>query len=127
MRVLQTTHLLIELVWFKGIRWIKSSIKINEEYIVFGKPSYFQSKVNIIHPELDLFIDYEKSSSSMQAVYSSTEKLNARGLNSRAILRLIKTLLNQLDHQIEETLSDSIINKFQLPSKSSSLFSNSLA
>ena len=112
----------IELVWFKGIRWIKSSIKINEEYIVFGKPSYFQSKVNIIHPELDLFIDYEKSSSSMQAVYSSTEKLNARGLNSRAILRLIKTLLNQLDHHIEETLSDSILNKFQLPSKSSSLF-----
>ena len=67
----------IELVWFKGIRWIKSGVKLDSRYIVFGKPSVFQGTFNIVHPELDLQLQGQKSSVNLQAVYHSTELLNA--------------------------------------------------
>ena len=53
-----------ELIWFKGIRWIKKGIKINVEYLVFGKPSAYQSKINIVHPEMDIFEKQQFISSS---------------------------------------------------------------
>ena len=45
---------ILELVWFKGIRWIKSGVKLDVDYIVFGKPSTYKGVFNIVHPELDL-------------------------------------------------------------------------
>ena len=111
----------IELVWFKGVRWVKSALKLNEEYIVFGKPSLYNRNINIAHPELEL---YEKRSFSvgMQPVYHLTEKLSSRGINNRTLVKLIKTLLSLLKNQIEETLSPSLINKLNLPSKEDALF-----
>ncbi len=107
----------LELVWFKGIRWIKSSVKLDNNYIVFGKPSIFKSKFNIVHPELDLQEDKEDYLVNLQAVYHSTELLNSKGLNSRAIGRLIKTLLSQLNNHIEETLSANLLKKLNLPNR----------
>ena len=111
----------IELVWFKGVRWVKAALKLNEEYIVFGKPSLYNRNINIAHPELEL---YEKRSFSvgMQPVYHLTEKLSSRGINNRTLVKLIKTLLSLLKNQIEETLSPSLINKLNLPSKEDALF-----
>ena len=111
----------IELVWFKAVRWVKSALKLNEEYIVFGKPSLYNRNINIAHPELEL---YEKRSFSvgMQPIYHLTEKLSSRGINNRTLVKLIKTLLSLLRNQIEETLSPSLINKLNLPSKEDSLF-----
>ena len=113
---------LLELVWFKGIRWIKSSVKLDTNYIVFGKPSIFKSKFNIVHPELDLQEDKEDYLVNLQAVYHSTELLNSKGLNSRAIGRLIKTLLSQLNNHIEETLSANLLKKLNLPNREHSFF-----
>ena len=112
----------LELVWFKGIRWIKSSLKLHTEYIVFGKPSFFKGILNIVHPELDLQEEKQEFLGTLQAVYHSTELLNTKGLSSRAIGKLTKTLLSTLDNQLEETLSPQIITKLNLPSREQSFF-----
>ena len=108
---------IIELVWFKGARWIKSGVKLNSDYIVFGKPSAFNNKFNIVHPELDLLDDNVSFSPGLQAVYHSTELLNAKGLSSRAISKLVVTLLPHISNNLEENLSPDLIAKLNLPSR----------
>ena len=108
---------IIELIWFKGIRWIKKGIKINVEYLVFGKPSAYQSKINIVHPEMDIFEKQQFISSSLQSVYSTTELLKSKGINSRVIRNLIKVLLQQIENKIQENLSNSLLSKLKLPKR----------
>ena len=105
----------VELVWFKGTRWIKSGVKLNQQYIVFGKPSVFSGKFNIVHPEMDLQEEKQQLSARLQAVYHSTELLNAKGLSSRAIGKLTKGLLPLLKNHLDETLSPHLISKLNLP------------
>ncbi len=112
----------LELVWFKGIRWIKSGVKLHADYIVFGKLSSYKGTFNIVHPELDIREESQDSLASLQAVYHSTELLNAKGLSSRAISKLTKALLPLLDSQLEETLSPSLIKRLNLPSREKSFF-----
>lgn len=108
---------IIELVWFKGARWIKSAVKLNSDYIVFGKPSSFNNKFNIVHPELDLLDTNINFSPGLQAVYNSTELLNAKGLSSRAISKLVIALLPQIKNNLDENLSPDLIAKLNLPSR----------
>ena len=108
---------IIELVWFKGARWIKSGVKLNSDYIVFGKPSSFNNKFNIVHPELDLLDTNINFSPGLQAVYNSTELLNAKGLSSRAISKLVIALLPQIKNNLDENLSPDLIAKLNLPSR----------
>ena len=113
---------IIKLVWFKGSRWIKSSLKLNVEYLVFGKPTAFKNTFNIVHPETDLWEDYnQKAHVGLQGVYHSSEKLSAKGLNSRGILKLIKNLIPLLKNDIDENLSEKIIKELNLPSKEEAL------
>ena len=112
----------VQLVWFKGTRWIKSSLKLDIDYLVFGKPSSFKNRFNIVHPEVDLWEDYNKKAHvGLQGVYHSSEKLSAKGLNSRGILKLIKNLIPLLKNDIQESLSDEIIKDLNLPSKEKAL------
>ena len=113
---------MVELVWFKGTRWIKSGLKLNKQYIVFGKPSIYSGKFNIVHPEMDLQEEKQQISTSLQAVYHSTELLNAKGLTSRAIGKLTKVMLPLLENQLEETLSATLISELNLPSREASFF-----
>jgi ATP-dependent DNA helicase RecG len=95
----------MELVWFKGLKWVQQSIKPGEEYIAFGKPGAFKGKVNLPHPELELASTWDSGiESALQPVYPTTEKLTARGLTSRAIWKLQKALLPQINGQLPETL-----------------------
>ena len=113
---------IVELVWFKGIKWIKSGIKLNTEYIVFGKPSLYSNKLNIAHPEMDLLEDKERFSTALEPVYHSTDKLNQKGINSRVIAKLVKELLSLVEGHIEETLSKSLIDKLRLPNNEQAFF-----
>ena len=109
---------ILQLVWFKGIRWIKSSLKLNTEYLVFGKPSFFKNNLNIVHPEIDLWDDNNKKTSiGLQGVYHSSEKLSSKGLNSRGIQKLIKNLLPIIENDIEETLPEKLLHELKLPNK----------
>ncbi|MCB9184321.1 MAG: ATP-dependent DNA helicase RecG [Flavobacteriales bacterium] len=95
----------VELVWFKGLKWLQQSLKTGEEYIVFGRPGSFKGKVNMPHPELELAATWDQGlDAALQPVYSTTEKLAAKGLTSRAIWKLLKALLPQTSGLIPETL-----------------------
>jgi ATP-dependent DNA helicase RecG len=101
----------VELVWFKGIRWLQQSLKPGQEYILFGKPSAFRGKVNFAHPDLELAATWEHGlEASLQPVYNTTEKLTAKGLGSRAIWKLQKTLLLTLAGQLPECLDRDLVD-----------------
>jgi ATP-dependent DNA helicase RecG len=112
----------LELVWFKGFKWLKDAFKPGTEYIVFGKPTKYGHKYNIAHPEIEL-VNPESISqmSSMQPVYSSSEKLKSKGLDSRGISKLLGNLLPRIDYHFQETLSNEIINSLKLLSKKETL------
>lgn len=104
----------IELVWFKGLKWVVDKIKPNEDYIVFGKPNYFNGKYNIVHPEIESVSEAEKGvNATLQPFYSSTEKLKTRGLDSRGIAKLTKILVDKIHHNIDETLSEEIVDQLK--------------
>ena len=111
----------IELVWFKSIKWIKTSINLDKEYLVFGKPSSFGGKINLVHPDLDPVEGSIKDFRGLHGIYSTTEKLINRGLNSRAISKLVKNLIPFLSNAIEESLSNEILEKYKLPKKKEAL------
>jgi ATP-dependent DNA helicase RecG len=105
----------IELVWFQGIKWIKDTIKADTEYIVFGKPTIFNRRFNIPHPELELASEFENSiSGSLQGIYSLTERSKNSGINNRSLVKLLKTLLAGAAGKIPETLSQEILEKLAL-------------
>jgi ATP-dependent DNA helicase RecG len=107
----------IELVWFKGLKWIMNSVKPGIEYVVFGKPSEFNGKFNFVHPEIEAVQLNETSISvQLQPFYSSTEKCKARGLDSKGIMKLQKSLLQSLPANVTETLPHSVMETFrQIP------------
>lgn len=108
----------IELVWFRGLKWIKDSIRPGQEYVVFGRPTLFNRKYNIAHPELELASEHEKTiSKTLEGIYSSTEKLKARGLNNKNLVKLLKTLVIKSEGNIPETLSGQILKKLHLVSR----------
>ena len=100
----------IELVWFKGIRWLQPVLKEGGEYIVFGKPTLFRDKFNIAHPEIEAAEQWQQAGQAqLQPVYSTTEKTGAKGLNSRGIWKLQQALLPQLTDRIPETLTGELV------------------
>lgn len=111
----------IELIWFKSVKWIKANINLDKEYIVFGKPSFYSGKASLVHPDLDVVDEKVDDYRGLHGVYSTTEKLIHKGLNSRAISRLIKNLIPHLHNNIEESLSMEILNKYKLPNKQDAL------
>ncbi len=110
----------VDLVWFKGGDYIRSTLKINEEIIVFGKPSVFKGQWSIPHPE---FVNPKKQLQiGFQPVYSSTEKLNRMGLNTKGIQKLILPLLTLMKGQIEEVLPKNIIDSNRLLLREEALY-----
>ncbi|MBK9512131.1 MAG: ATP-dependent DNA helicase RecG [Flavobacteriales bacterium] len=101
----------IDLVWFKGIRWLQGSLKPGHEYVVFGKPSVFKGRFNLAHPELELAAAWDDGlEAAQQPVYSTTEKLIAKGLTSRSIWKLQKTLLLTVAGALPENLSRELVD-----------------
>ncbi len=105
----------IELVWFQGIKWIEGTIMPNVEYVVFGKPTVFNRRYNIAHPEIEKADEFSRNiTQTLQGIYSTTEKLKNRGLNNKNLVKLMKELLVQAQGRIPETLPDEILGKLSL-------------
>ncbi|MDB2415711.1 DEAD/DEAH box helicase, partial [bacterium] len=105
----------LDLVWFKGTKWVKEGIKANVDYVVFGKPNLFNGKINIVHPELELISNNKSDGlNKLQPIYSTTEQLSNKGLTNKAIGKLTKVLLPQLINDIKENISDELIQKLNL-------------
>ncbi len=112
----------IELVWFKGQKWIKDSLKINEAYVVYGKLNHYNGSFSMPHPEIELVTEYKKKlQTKMQPVYPSTEKLTNSGVSNKLMRTYIQNLLQQFYDKIEETLSKEIIDDFKMISKRNAL------
>ncbi|WP_298505229.1 ATP-dependent DNA helicase RecG [uncultured Maribacter sp.] len=113
----------IELVWFRGQKWIKENIKINVAYVIFGKCNWYAGKFSMPHPEMELLSEHEKGTKiGMQPVYPSTEKLSNSGISNRVINKLIQQLFLECKGQFSESLSPNIIHSLQLISKPEALF-----
>lgn len=111
----------IELVWFQGLQWIKPNLKLNTEYQVFGRAKIYGSSWNIPHPELTLLSEITNKS-GLQAFYNSTEKLNAKGLHSKGIEKLVGALLPQLQNKLIENLPVWMIEEQHIISREAALF-----
>ncbi len=108
----------LELVWFRGFKWLKNAFKPDVEYIIFGKPTRYGSKINIAHPEVETANKSKLSqTSTMKPMYSSSEKLKNKGLDSRGINKLVKTLIEDPRLKIEDELPENIRNRFKLINK----------
>ena len=105
----------IELVWFKGAKWVRKSLKLNTPMVVYGKVNDFNGKKSLPHPELYAPTDAEES--AVEPVYSTTEKLTKRGLNSKGIAKVMKAVLKAELAQVEEPFSEAFRTKNQLVSK----------
>ena len=109
---------LVELVWFKGIKYVKPTLKPGLEYVIFGKPTLFQNRFNISHPEIVPVFEWnKKGQKGLQAIYPSTEKLKARYLDSKGIRKLMENLLLEVNGKVEETLPNYLVEEYKLMSR----------
>ena len=104
----------LDLVWFQGIKYVTGKYKLHEEYIVFGKPSAFNGRVNIAHPDVDKPEDMQLSTLGLQPYYYTTDKMKRSYLNSHAIEKMMATVVKQLQEPLPETLSPRIIAEHHL-------------
>lgn len=107
----------LELVWFQGAKWVANKVQRGVEYVVFGKPSRFGRKINITHPEIDVATKAMEEISYLQPVYSTTEKLKQKYLDSRSISKIMKVLIEQAYNKITEILPASILEQYVLISR----------
>lgn len=112
----------MELVWFKGLKYLLTSIKTNSEYIVYGKPTEFKGKYNITHPELETAEDARiLQGIGLKPVYNTTAKLSAKGLNSNGIAKITKQAVEESKGMFAETLPEYLIEQFKLLSRSEAM------
>jgi len=113
----------MELVWFRGQKWIKENLKINTPYVIFGKCNLFGNIFSMPHPEMELLTEHKNGlRTAMQAVYPSTEKLVNKGITNRVIIKLIQQLFTETQGRFFDTLSAPILSELKLISKSKALF-----
>ena len=105
----------IDLVFFKGLKWIEEKLHVGPEYIVFGKPSVFGHSWNLVHPEVDLATEEKLSQVGvMMGVYSSTEKLRSAGITNKFFEKMVSALLERVLGTLEETLPAYILEQKHL-------------
>ena len=108
----------VDLVWFRGAQYIYKNYKVNEEYIIFGKPSVFGGRYQFAHPEIEKVADLQLNEMGMQPYYSTTEKIRTAGITSRSIEKLTKTLISKLPQgTLTETLPPFITQRLHLISR----------
>lgn len=113
----------IELVWFRSQKWFSEHLKINEPYVVFGRVNLYNGIFSMPHPEMELLKEFEVSfKPGMQAIYRSSEKLTNRGITNRFVSGLIAQVFKNTAAHFEESLSKSILSKYQMISKTEALF-----
>lgn len=106
----------VEVIWFNATKWIKDFVKLNETYVLFDKPSLFNGKFNFTHPEIETFTSYQTSGKQgYQALYNTTDKMKTKGLDSRAILKLVNQLLQTIKSaDIPEIIPSYLIEQYRL-------------
>ncbi|MFS4491746.1 ATP-dependent DNA helicase RecG [Maribacter sp. 2308TA10-17] len=112
----------MELVWFRGQKWIRENLKLNVPYVIFGKCNWFNGVFSMPHPEMELLEEHKKGLKVfMQPIYPSTEKLSARGITNKVVSKMIQQIFMETKGNFSETLSDRLLHELKLLNKSDSL------
>ena len=106
----------VDLVWFQGIKYLSGRYKTHTKYIVFGKPTIFNGRINIAHPDIDPAEGLVLSDMGLQPYYNTTERMKRSGLNSHALGKLTSNLLALLKEPMPETLPEWLVKQHQLMS-----------
>ena len=113
----------MEMVFFKGIKWMHSKLKPGEEFIFFGKPQTFNGRINIVHPEVDptagkpvagTIITPGSASGTMTGVYNSTEKLKNGGITGKVMNKIMEAALTKCLGDVQESLPEYILKQHGL-------------
>ena len=105
----------IDLIWYRGFNWVEESLKIDEEYVVYGKVTWFGNKPSIAHPEIKSKSNFNRNvPRRLHGIYSSTERLVNEGVTQKYFIKIIYNLLNLIQNHIRENLSASILKEFNL-------------
>lgn len=107
----------IDLVWFQGAQYVYKNYKVNEDYIVFGRPTAYGGRYNIAHPDIEKAGDLQLSDMGMQPYYITSEAMKKYNFNSQAIGKVVKTLLTKLNTPLEDTLPPFITGRLHLVSR----------
>jgi ATP-dependent DNA helicase RecG len=112
----------IELIWFQGLKWITDKLVTGKEFVVFGRTGSFSNRFNIPHPEIELLEEFNAAvQDKFQPLYNTTEKMKAKGLDSRGIARVIKGVLAMASHAIPETLPNWLTLRLNLMSRAEAI------
>ncbi len=112
----------LDLVWFKGLKWMQQIVQNQKEYIVFGKPTIFNGRPQMAHPELEEITEAKPGQSFLQPVYNTSEKLkNYHRVDSRAIMRMVADLLKIALPHVGESLSPALLEQYALMGKAQAM------
>ncbi|MFS4481766.1 ATP-dependent DNA helicase RecG [Hyunsoonleella sp. 2307UL5-6] len=112
----------MELVWFRGQKWIRDSLKLNIPYVIFGKANRFGNKFSMPHPDIETINDHKKSlSSGIHPIYPSTEKLSNKGISNRVVSKIVQQLFLETKGKFVETLSKPVLSELKLIPKAEAL------
>jgi len=111
----------VELVWFNGIKAVERSLRVDRTYLLLGKPTSFNGRFSIVHPELEPADASPAPAAAMRPHYRTTDKMKRSSLTSRALSELVRNAFTLLGGNIEETLPSYIIKEYNLSPLSSSL------
>ena len=113
----------IEIVWFKGTKWIEKSIQLNKKYVVYGKLNSFNNRFSIVHPESEILEKHNKSlKNSLLPIYSSTELLSSKGINNKLLRDLVYNIFENSEKTIKENLNRNLNEKYKLIPRYEALF-----
>ena len=112
---------IMDLVWFNGGKYVKQNYKVGVDYLLFGRPSVFNNRIQLQHPDIDEVSKVDTSAMGMQPYYNTTERMKKGGMNSRAVERLTKTLLEKLREPLPETITPEILQKRHLMGRDEAL------
>lgn len=94
----------VDLVWFQGIRFVESKFKTNVEYIVFGKPSLFNNKYNIAHPDIEVSPSVDYRPEGLFAYYNTTEAMKRNYINSKTLNKMMEGAFGMLRERLPDSL-----------------------
>ena len=114
-------HGIVDLVWFSGGQYIYNNYKVGVDYIVFGKPTVYGGRYQIAHPDIDEASSLQLSGMGLQPYYITTEKMKRLGLQSRALEKIVMTLLEKIPAPMPETLPPFITGPLHLVSRDEAL------
>ena len=112
----------MDLIWFRGYKWIRENIKLNQSYIIFGRLNWFKGYVSMPHPEMELEVNFNKSIKKLfYPIYPSTEKLIRSGISQRVIQKLVLNLIEMGGNFFSETLPKYVLDYYKLIDKNVAL------